>query len=98
MVDTNDYRDDYEDKEETVRENDGGWTWQQVQVPLSGIRDSTAEMVFSNPCNQHGDDSDDRIVPAYSECSIRFTKKMFELNRDKPITAYVNTPSKVNSF
>ena len=66
--------------------------------PLSGVRQSTNEMVFSDPCVQEGLETDDRRVPAYSECSIRFTRRMFELNGMDPITAYVNTPLEVLCF
>ena len=55
-------------------------------------------MVFSDPCLRYGTETDDRVVPAYSECSMRFTKRMFELNEMRPITAYVNAPNEVLSF
>jgi len=90
MIDTDNERDTYDDFE--------GTEGRSIDEPLTGFRKSTNEMVFTAPCTRIGTETDDRLAPAYSECSIRFTKRMFELNDMNPITAYVNTPVEVLAF
>lgn len=58
MVDNNDIRDLYSRSEGTRDRN--------KDIPLSGIRYSTNEMVFSNPCEHYGLEPDDRVVRAYT--------------------------------
>ena len=58
MVDTDDYRASYDSVERTRNYN--------RKEPLSGVRLSTSEMIFSDPCEQYGEETDDRRVPAYS--------------------------------
>ena len=100
MVDTDGYRQTYLRVDQTCIGNDctKNSAYRNEFTPLSNVRESTKEMIFSDPCERYGDQPDDRIVKAYSTCSMLFTKRLFELNDDNDITAYVNTPVSVNSF
>lgn len=84
MVDNDDYRQTYVQTGFTINHD--------VRKPMSDVRESKNEMVFSDPCERYGDYNDDRIVKAYSQCSMRFTERIFELNDMNDITAYVNSP------
>ena len=75
MVDIDGYRQTYLRVDQTCIGNDctKNEAYRNEFTPLSNVRESTKEMIFSDPCERYGDQPDDRIVKAYSTCSMLFT-------------------------
>ena len=90
MVDMDDKKFSYEESTATSNRDDG--------IPVSGLRETFGQMVFSSACPEFGNDKDDRSLQAYSVCAIELTNIEFAFNRGEPIEMYVNHPHKIYSF
>ena len=67
-------------------------------MPVSGIRETYKQMIFSTKCRLFGSNNSDRQLKAYSVCAIELTPVEFALNDNEPIEMYINHPGRIYSY
>ena len=90
MLDTDDLKSTYADL--TATQN------RDIQTPVSGIRSTYGQMVFSQKCPLYADEDNDRYLKAYDVCAIELGPIEFALVGNDPIEMYINHPYKIYSF